>query len=128
MAYDYAFIQVVPRVQHGDRMDVGVVLQSRGADYLGIALAYDPARIARVFPALDLEMLQLALSAVERVAKGGEAGGSIGRLPASERFHWLTAPRSAVVQSSAVHEGWTRDPEGALAELVGGLALGAASD
>ena len=125
MAYDYAFIQVVPRVQHGDRMDVGVVLQSRGADYLGLALAYDPDRIALAFPTLDLEMLQLALAALERVAKGGEDGGSIGRLPAPERFHWLTAPRSAVVQTSALHEGWTRDPERALAALVGALVSGA---
>lgn len=116
--YDYAFVRVVPRVHLGTFVNVGVVLHARTAGFLGVRLYCDAERIAALCPdALDYEALLQHLDAYERVSRGGPGAGPIGLLPASERFHWLTAPRSAVLQTSEVHAGRTPDPAATLEHL-----------
>jgi hypothetical protein len=115
--YDYATVRVVPCVHREDFVTVGVVLHARTAGYLAARLRRDPAWLAARCPGLDAATLDRFLAAYERVAEGGPESGPVGLLPPSERFHWLTAPRSAAVQTSAVHTGRTADPEATLDHL-----------
>ena len=115
--YDYATVRVVPCVHREDFVTVGVVLHARTAGYLAARLRRDPEWLAARCPDLDMAMLDRYLDAYERVAQGGTEGGPVGLYPPSERFHWLTAPRSAAVQTSAVHTGRTADPAATLDHL-----------
>jgi hypothetical protein len=117
--YDYAILRVVPRVHLCSFVNVGVVLHARTAGFIGMATHVDRSQIARLFTDLDLDVLDRSLDAYERVCRGQADGHPISLLPPSERFHWLTAPRSAVIQCSEVHGGRTRDPEATLRRLVG---------
>ncbi len=112
--YDYAIVRVVPRVDIGTFVDIGVVVHARRVGFLDALLGVDRERIARVCDRLDLDLLQRFVDAYRIVCHGGAAAGPIGLLPPSERFHWLTAPRSAVLQTSAVHPGRCHDPQVAL--------------
>jgi hypothetical protein len=115
-AYDYAAIRVVPHVHLGGGAAAGVVLHARTARFLGCRLL--PAHALRTLsPHLDVDLLARTFDAFARVAEGEAGSGLIGSLPPSERFHWLTAPRSAVVQPGAVRGGRTRDPEATLSAL-----------
>jgi hypothetical protein len=124
--YDYAVVRVVPKVHLCTFMNLGVVLHARTAHYLGTRLHLDRARLAAWCPSLDVPLLERYLDAYERVCRGGADAGPIGLLPPSERFHWLTAPRSGVLQTSDVHAGRTRDPEATLERLFRELILQAA--
>lgn len=115
--YDYATVRVVPCVHREDFVTVGVVLHARTAGFLAARLRRDADWLAARCPGLDAEMLDRYLDAYERVAQGGAEGGPVGRYPPSERFHWLTAPRSAAVQTSPVHTGRTADPAATLDHL-----------
>jgi hypothetical protein len=115
--YDYAVVRVVPRVHLCSFVNVGVVLHARTARYLGIRTHLDRARVEALCPGLDHEMLARYLAAYELVAGGGPDAGPIGQLPPSERFHWMTAPRSSILQTSRVHPGRTREPAGTLERL-----------
>jgi hypothetical protein len=115
--YDYATVRLVPCVPREAFVTVGVVLHARQARYLGVRLDTEPERLAARCPGLDPEMAARYLRAYERVAEGGTDAGPIGLLPPSERFHWLTARRSAALQTSEVHTGRTADPAAALADL-----------
>lgn len=103
--YDYAIVRVVPRVERGEFVNAGVILSCASAGYLEAAIELDEARLSALDPAADLPSLRAALELIPRICAGGEAGGAIGRLPLRERFHWLVAPRSTVVQTSPVHTG-----------------------
>ena len=115
--YDWAVLRVVPHVHVEMFVNVGVVLHARTRGYLGLRVARDLDRLGRWAPGLDLDRLGRYLEAYHAVAEGGAGAGPIGLLPPSERFHWLTAPRSAVLQSSDVHAGRTRDPAATLDRL-----------
>lgn len=115
--YDYALVRVVPCVHRQDFVTVGVVLHARTAHFIGARLRREPAWLAARCPGLEPALAARYLEAYERVAAGGEGSGPIGLLPPSERFHWLTAPRSAAIQTSPVHTGRTKDPEATLAHL-----------
>jgi hypothetical protein len=112
--YDYATVRVVPCVAREDFVTVGVVLHARTARFLEARLRRDTAWLAARCPDLDVDLLDRFLDAYARVAAGGAEGGPVGLLPPSERFHWLTAPRSAALQTSAVHTGRTEDPAAVL--------------
>jgi len=115
--YDYAVVRLVPCVPREAFVPVGVVLHARQARYLGARLRLEPDWLAAHCPGLDPEIAGRYLRAFERVAAGGTEAGPIGLLPPSERFHWLTARRSAALQTSEVHTGRTSDPAAALADL-----------
>ena len=106
-AFDYALVRAV-RVPTGDAVTVGVVLQCRQARFLDVRLA-DAADAARRL-GLDAALLERSLGSVRRVSAGGPEAGPVGRLPPSERFHFLTAVRSTSLQSSPVRTGVTDDP------------------
>lgn len=107
--YDYAVVRLVPNVHLGAYMNIGVVIHARTARYLDARVGIRPEQVATFAPGIDLALLCRYLDAYRSVCLGGDAGGPIGLLPASERFHWLTAPRSAVIQTSPVHPGRCRD-------------------
>jgi hypothetical protein len=116
-AFDYAVFQVVPRVDRDERINAGVILFCPAAAFLGCRMALDEARVRVLAPAADLAAIAAQLDAVAAVCAGDPAAGPIARLSASERFHWLTTPRSTVVQPSVAHAGLCADPAGALDRL-----------
>lgn len=116
--YDYAVIRVVPRVEREEFVNVGVVVSCPDRDFLEARIELDPARIAALDPTLDIESIRAHLSTIPLICRGGEAAGPIGRLPPRERFHWLIAPRSAVIQVSPAHTGRCEDPDALLTRLM----------
>ena len=115
--YDYAIVHLVPYVHLRTFLNLGVVIHSRSEGYLDARFNADRNRIAPFAPSLDLDLLERYVDAFLAVCEGGSRGGSIGLLPPSERFHWLTAPRSAVLQTSPVHPGRSHDLGSALDRL-----------
>jgi hypothetical protein len=103
--YDYAIVRVVPRVERGEFVNVGAIVSSDAEGYLEARFDVDEARLLALDPGLDLGAVHTALAAIARVCAGGENAGPIGRLTLRERFHWLVAPRSTMIQTSAVHTG-----------------------
>ena len=116
--YDYAVIRVVPRVEREEFVNVGVVVSCPERQFLEARIELDPGRIAALDPALDLDGIRAHLATIPLICAGGEAAGPIGRLSPRERFRWLTAPRSAVVQCSPAHTGRCANPEALLERLL----------
>jgi DUF3037 family protein len=119
--FAYAVIRVVPRVDREEFVNAGVVLFSRPRRFLGARAGIDPARLRALWPNLDVEAVQRQLDILCLVAAGDPAGGAIARLSPAERFGWLSAPASTVVQPSPVHAGLTHDPEAELDALYSAL-------
>ena len=115
--YDFAVLRVVPRVHLGAFVNVGVVLHARQAEQLAMRVLTDVGALAQRLPGVDVELLSRYLRSCEAISRGDATAGPVALAPPSERFHWLTAPRSDVLQSSAVHEGVCDDPAQALEEL-----------
>ena len=120
--FAYATIRVVPRVEREEFVNVGVVLYSRPRKFLGVQARLDADRLRALWPELDLDAVQRQLDVIQLVVTGDAAGGAIARLPAAERFGWLSAPASTIVQPGPVHAGLAHDPEAALLELFADLA------
>lgn len=116
-AYEYALIRAVPRVERGEFINVGLVLFCRERRFLAARLDVDAARLRALDPGLDIELLREQLGHIPIICAGGRAAGPIGELPAHERFRWLTAPRSAIIQPSPVHVGLCDAPQAALDRL-----------
>jgi hypothetical protein len=119
--YQYAIVRVVPRVERGERLNVGVVLLCRPRRFLGARIALDEARLAAIAPDLDPATIRPHLTAIERIAAGDETAGPIARLGAAERFHWLVSPASTIIQPSEVHTGLSDDPAAELDHLMRAL-------
>lgn len=117
-SFDYALIRVVPRVERGEQINAGVIVSCPTRAYLGARIAFDPARLLAIAPGIDTDEVAQALSSIPLIAAGDPRGGPIAALPRSERFHWLVAPRSAIIQPSVMHTGICDDPEAALEELL----------
>ena len=117
-AYDYALIRVVPRVERGEFVNVGVVLSCKTGDFIEARIELDEARLRALDPGVDLDVVRAHLEAFAAICAGGDSAGPIGRLPARERFRWLTAPRSTVIQTSPVHSGRCDDHAPMLERLL----------
>ena len=104
-SFDYAVIRVVPRVEREEFINIGVIVQCRERRFLEARIELDERRLRALWPALDLESLRLHTQAIVQIAAGDPTAGPIARLSQSERFHWLTSPRSTILQTSAVHTG-----------------------
>jgi hypothetical protein len=115
--YDYAIIRVVPRVDRGEQMNVGVILSCVDSDYLEVRIAVDEARLRALDPTADLETINAGLATLEAICAGGPQAGPVGELPPRGRFRWIVSPRSTVIQTSSVHTGSTDDPDAALQHL-----------
>ena len=122
-SFDYAVVRVVPRVDRGERINAGVILHCRERRFLAARIAFDRARAAALDPALDLDEVERALAIIPRVAAGDPDAGPVARLDQAERFHWLVAPRSTIVQPSSVHSGICEDPDAALQRLMSTMVL-----
>ncbi|MEQ1832621.1 MAG: DUF3037 domain-containing protein [Candidatus Eisenbacteria bacterium] len=118
LSFDYAVFRVVPRVEREEFVNAGVVLFCLERDFLEARIELDHTRVQALFPGADLAQIEDHLNAVRAVAAGGEGGGPIGRMSIRERFHWLVAPRSTVVQVSPVHTGLCDSPDLALEQLM----------
>lgn len=116
--YDYAVIRVVPRVERAEFVNVGIIISCPALDLLTAGIEVDRARVLALDPSLDLDDLDRHLATIPRICAGGDAAGPIGRLPPRERFHWLTAARSTVIQCSPVHTGQCRAGEDVLNHLL----------
>lgn len=120
--FAYATIRIVPRVEREEFVNAGVVLYSRPRRFLGIRTALDRERLRALWPELDLDAVARQLRVLEWVAAGDPVGGAIAHLPPAERFGWLTAPASTVVQPGPVHAGLATDMDAELNELFRTLA------
>ena len=116
--FQYAIVRVVPRIERGECMNVGVVFFCRPRRYLAARIALDEARLAAFAPDLDPAEVRAHLEAMEGIAAGEPGSGPVARLEQSERFHWLVAPSSTMIQTSPVHTGLCEDPEETLARLL----------
>jgi hypothetical protein len=119
--FQYAIVRVVPRVERGEMLNAGVVLFCRAQRFLAARTELDVRALAALDSGCDPEEVRPLLATLEAVAAGDDAGGAVARLPQSERFHWLTAPASTILQSSPVHTGLTADPAAELERLFGAL-------
>jgi hypothetical protein len=115
--FQYAALRIVPRVERGEAVNAGVVLFCRPLRFLGARTQLDAALLRALAPDCDFDAVAKLLRTMELIATGDHAGGPIAQLPASERFHWLVAPASTIVQAGPVHTGLTADPEGELGRL-----------
>jgi hypothetical protein len=115
--YDFAVLRVVPRVHLGAFVNVGVVVHARTEEFLALRALTDERQLAARVNGVDTELLARYLRSCEAICAGDPTAGPMALSPPSERFHWLTAPRSDVLQSSPVHEGICDDPGRALDEL-----------
>jgi Protein of unknown function (DUF3037) len=119
--FSYAVYRVVPSVERGERINVGVVVFSRPQRYLAARTALDERRLAALWPELDPESVRPHLAAIERIAGGDPDAGPIAQLDETARFHWLVSPSSTIIQPSAVHTGLCSDPGGELDKLFAAL-------
>jgi hypothetical protein len=115
--FQYAILRVIPHVERGEALNAGVVLFCRRLGFLGARVGLDERALAALAPGCEPAEVRAHLEALERVAAGEPSAGPIAALEPSERFHWLTAPSSTVVQPSAVHTGLTEDPAAELDHL-----------
>jgi Protein of unknown function (DUF3037) len=116
--YDYAIVRVVPRVDRGEQVNVGVILSCADTDFLDARIEVDDTVLRAIDPEIDLVALRTNLDVIPAVCRGGPEAGPIGMLPPRGRFRWLVSPRSTIVQPSAVHTGRTADPAACLEHLM----------
>ena len=117
-SYDYALIRLIPNVERGECLNVGVLLFCRTRSFLGMRVHLDATRTHALTPDLDTEVVQQQLDAMLLICAGSSVAGRLGAMSQSERFHWLTSPRSTILQPSPVHTGLCSDPEAALESLL----------
>jgi len=115
--FQYAIIRVVPRVERGECLNAGVVMLCRPRRFLAAKVGLDEARLRALAPDADPATVLPHLVAIERIAAGDPSAGPIAGLTAAERFHWLVAPSSTVIQPSEVHTGLCEDPAEELEHL-----------
>lgn len=116
-SFDYAIVRVVPRVERGEFVNAGAIVFCRARRFLGARVALDRLRLAALAPWLSPAEAEQHLALIPLICAGQREGGPIALLPQPERFHWLVAPRSAMIQPSPVHSGICDDPAAALDDL-----------
>jgi hypothetical protein len=119
--FAYAILRVVPRVERGEQINAGVVLFCRQRDFLDMRTEVDAQRLAALAPDLDIGDVRASLEAIRAVVCGEPGGGALAALAPSERFGWVVAPASTIIQPSRVHTGLTQDPRATLERLFGAL-------
>jgi len=117
-AYDYAIVRVVPRVERGELVNIGVIVSCPARDYLQARIEIDAARLRALDATLDIDAIRRHAASIPAICAGGDAAGPIGRLTQRERFHWLVAPRSTIIQISPVHTGRCDEPTKVLEHLM----------
>jgi DUF3037 family protein len=115
--YDYAVIRVVPKVEREEFINAGVILSCPAVSFLEALIKLNESRLRALDPSLDLETVKMHLATIPKICRGGDDAGPIGQLTQRERFYWLVAPRSTIIQTSPVHTGRCSDPAAALQHL-----------
>lgn len=118
VTYDYAIVRVVPKVERAEFVNVGVIVSCPERDVLLAKIEIDERRLIALDPTLDLESVRTHLAAIPTICAGGEQAGPIGRLSQRERFHWLVAPRSTIIQTSPTHSGSACDLDAVVERLL----------
>ena len=121
--FEYAVIRVVPRVEREEFLNIGVIVYCSRLKYLELIYTLDTDRLLAFYPKLDIAELAQHLQAFEAITKGSKDGGPIAQLDLANRFRWLTATRSTILQSSKVHPGFCGDPAAALQRMHASLVL-----
>lgn len=116
-SFDYGIVRVVPRVERGEFLNAGVILFCSTKHYLDARIGLDQKRLLALAPEIDLPLVESHLDVIPRLCRGGEDAGPIGAMSQRERFHWLVAPRSTMIQISPVHSGVGPDPAAAIEAL-----------
>ena len=127
VGYDYAVIRVVPKVEREEFINAGVIVSCPELSFLEARINLDEARLLALDPSLDLDLIRTHLATIPTICRGGDDAGPIGQLPQRQRFQWLVAPRSTVIQTSPVHTGRCSDPKKALDHLLATMVDGATS-
>lgn len=122
--YDYAVIRVVPRVDRGEFINVGILISSAKLGILKARIELNEAKLRAIAPDVDLEPIYAILEAIPKICEGGPAAGDLGKLSRGERFHWLVAPRSSSVQMSPVHMGRSKDIDASLEQIFKKMVTG----
>jgi hypothetical protein len=117
-SYDYAIVRVVPRVEREEFVNVGAIVSCPALDFLQARIEVDEQRLRALDPAIDIGAIRTHLASIPAICSGGSQGGPIGRLSRRERFDWLVAPRSTIIQTSKVHTGRCSDPAVLLEHLL----------
>ncbi|MFC6645140.1 DUF3037 domain-containing protein [Granulicella cerasi] len=117
-AYNYAVIRVVPRVERDEFVNAGVILYSQQHKFLGMRVRVNEAKLRSLWPETPMEAICKHLDAAMKICEGAADGGPIAKLSMSERFQWLTSPRSTMIQISPVRTGLTSDPQRTLDHLA----------
>ena len=116
--YDYAIVRVVPRVEREEFVNVGAIVSCAIRRFLEARIELNEQRLIALDPTLDVEIVRSYLAAIPLICAGGEQSGPIGQLPQRERFHWLVAPRSTIIQTSRVHTGFCKNIESVFDRLL----------
>ena len=116
--YEYAIIRVVPRVEREEFINVGVIVLCAAKKFIEARIELDERRLMAIDSTMDVESIRAHLASISAICNGGEQAGPIGLLTPSERFHWLVAPRSTIIQTSPVHTGRCKDPDTVLEHLL----------
>lgn len=123
--FEYAVLRALPCLERGEFVNVGVLVYSRSQEFLASRVAVDDERLRALCATVDCDAVRAAVAAVERVCAGDAEAGAAGEGPPGQRFRWLTAPRSTLVQPGPVHAGLTGSPAVELDRLFARLvALG----
>jgi hypothetical protein len=120
-SFDYALVRVVPRVEKEEFINAGVVVFCLEKNFLGARVRIEDERLRALWPEIDVELVRQHLEAVVKIASGAADAGPIAKLSIRERFHWLVAPRSTMIQLSAVHTGLCAEPAASLDHLFKNL-------
>jgi hypothetical protein len=116
--YEWAVVRLVPRVERCEFINVGAIVYCQALDYLAAAVEVDEARARALDPGVDMAAVRAHLEAVEQLCQGAAGTGMSGERSQGDRFRWLTAPRSTMVQTSPIHTGLTEDPARELQRLM----------
>ena len=122
-SYDYAVVRIVPRVEREEFVNVGVIVSCPQKEFLEARIHVDESRLKALDPTIDIEAIRAHLASIPAICAGGAQGGTIGKLSRRERFDWLVAPRSTMIQTSKVHTGRCTDPSTLLEHLLNTMVL-----
>lgn len=119
--FQYVVLRAVPRVERGECINVGVILYCKALKYLDIRCQVDRRRLVALWPSASPAAITNHLERLAQVCRGEEAAHALGLTDQSQRFHWLSAPRSTIIQPSTIHGGICADPEQMLKNILGQL-------
>lgn len=123
LLYEYAVIRIVPRVERAEFINAGIILYCHSANFLGMKYTIDVERIRGLYPESDIQKITKLMSAFEKVAYGKSDSGEIGKLTPAERFRWLSAKRSTIIQVSEVHPGFCKNPKEETERLFNNMVI-----